>query len=56
MARIYKANQEAIDNYWDWDTTLANNAIETVEEFDTYDEAVEAYENGGYDEDLYGVG
>lgn len=56
MARIYKANEEAINNGWDWDTIFENNAIETVEEFDSYDEAVEAYENGGYDTDLYGVG
>ena len=55
MAIIYKANQEAIENEWDRDTILYNNAIDTVEEFDTYDEAVEAFENGGYDADLYGV-
>ena len=25
---IYKANAESIENEWDWDTTLANNAID----------------------------
>lgn len=55
MAVIYKANAEAIANEWDWDTIFANDAIETVEEFDSYKEAVKAYENGGYDEDLYGI-
>lgn len=52
---IYRANAEAIENGWDWDTILANNAIEAVEEFDSYEEAVQAFEKGAYDEDLYGV-
>ena len=55
MAIIYKANQEAIEKGWDWDTILTNNAIETVAEFESYEEAVEAFDNAGYDEDLYGV-
>ena len=45
MAMIYKANAESIENEWDWDTTLANNAKD----------AVKAFDEGGYDEDLYGV-
>lgn len=55
MAMIYKANAESIENKWDWDTTLANNAIDIVEEFDNYEDAVKAFDEGGYDEDLYGV-
>ena len=55
MAMIYKANAEALENEWDWDTILANNAIDIVEEFDDYEDAVNACENGGYDPDLYGV-
>lgn len=55
MAIIYKANTEAIANGWDWDTIIANDAIETVEEFDTYEDALNAFDNGGYDTDLYGV-
>lgn len=55
MAIIYRANAEAIENGWDWDAILANNAIETVDEFDSYEEAVQAFEESGYDEDLYGV-
>ena len=55
MATIYRANAEALANGWDWDTILANDAIDIVEEFETYDEAVKAYEQGGYDTDLYGV-
>lgn len=55
MAKIYKANQEAIDKGWDWDTIFANDAIETVEEFDSYEEAVEEFDKRGYDNDIYGV-
>lgn len=55
MAMIYKANAESIENEWDWDTILANNAIDIVEEFDNYEDALKAFDEGGYDEDLYGV-
>lgn len=55
MSTIYKANQEALENGWDWDTIFVNDAIETVAEFETMGEAEEAFENGGYDPDLYGI-
>ena len=55
MTTIYKANQEAIENGWDWDTIFANNAIEAVDEFETLEEAEEAFENDGYDPDIYGI-
>ena len=55
MAIIYKPNAEAIEKKWDWDTTLTNNAIDIIEEFDNYEYAVTAFDVGGYDEDLYGV-
>ena len=55
MAMIYKANAESIENEWDWNMTLINNAIDIVEEFDNYEDAVKAFDEGGYDEDLYGV-
>ena len=55
MAMIYKINAEALENEWDWDTIFANNAIEIVEEFDNVADAVKAFDEGGYDEDLYGV-
>ena len=53
--RIYTMTETAKEARWDWDTILYNGAIETVEEFDSYEEAVEAFENGGYDDDFYGV-
>lgn len=59
MSRIYTMTKEAYEKGWDWDTIFANRATETVEEFDTYEEAVEAYEDGEasgkYDQELYGV-
>ena len=55
MTTIYKATQEAIENGWDWDTIFANNAIEAVDEFETLEEAEEAFENDGYDPDIYGI-
>ena len=55
MAIIYTLNAEAIEKEWDWDTALSNNVIDIVEEFDTYEEAVKAFDECGYDEDLYGV-
>lgn len=59
MSRIYTLTEEALENGWDWDTIFRNDATVTVEEFDTYEEAVEAYEDGvasgKYDQDLFGV-
>ena len=55
MSTIYKANQKAIENGWDWDTIFVNDAIETVAEFETMEEAEEAFDNAGYDPDLYGI-
>ena len=55
MTMIYKANAEAIEKEWDWDTIFENNAIDIVEEFDTVEDALKAFDGGGYDEDLYGV-
>ena len=55
MAMIYKANEEAIEKKWDWDTIFANNAIDIVEEFDAVEDALKTCDERGYDEDLYGV-
>ena len=55
MSTIYKANQKAIENGWDWDTIFAVGEVKMVAEFETPEEAEEAFENGGYDPDLYGV-
>lgn len=53
--RIYKLTDTAIELEMSWDDAIYNDEIETVEEFDSYEEAVHAYENGCYDNDLYGV-
>ena len=55
MAMIYKANAESIENGWDWDTTFINDAFDIVEEFDSYEDAAKAFDEAGYDEDLYGI-
>lgn len=51
---IYKMTEAAIKANMDWDKAIYKGEIEYVEEFETYDEAVAAYENGGYDSDEYG--
>ena len=38
-----------------WDDIIAHNETVTVEEFDTYEEAVEAYEDRYNDPDVYGA-
>ena len=53
--RIFKVTETAIENNMDWDEAIANGEIETVEEFDSYDEAVQAFEDRYNDEQVYGV-
>ena len=53
--RIFKVTETAIENNMDWDEAGANGEIETVEEFDSYDEAVEAFEDRYNDDQIYGV-
>lgn len=53
--RIFKLTETAVQNTMDWDTAIAENEIETVEDFATYEEAVEAFDRDNYDTDLYGV-
>lgn len=52
---IYKMTETAIEQNMDWDKAIYENEIEFVEEFDSYEEAVAAYEDGGYDSESYGV-
>lgn len=63
--RIYvieKITEEAAEKFNNWDDVLADeeNNTEIIEEFDTYEEAVAAFEAGndgwGYDTDMYCVG
>lgn len=53
--RIFKVTERAIENNMNWDEAIANDEIETVEEFESYDEAVKAYEDRYNDEECYGV-
>lgn len=53
--RIFKVTDKAIENNMDWDEAIENGEIETVEEFDSYDEAVKAYEDRYNDDQIYGV-
>lgn len=53
--RIYTLTEKAIEEMMDWDTAIAEGEIQTVEEFDSYEEAVESFENNSYDTDFYGV-
>lgn len=38
-----------------WDEALYYGEIETIAEFETIEDALKEYENGGYNPDLYGV-
>ena len=53
--RIFKVTENAIINSMDWDEAIENGEIETVEEFDSYEEAVEAFEDRYNDDQIYGV-
>ena len=59
--RIYvieKITEEAAEKFNNWDDVLADeeNNTEVIKEFDTIDEANEAFEAEGYDTDMYCVG
>ena len=53
--RIFTLTEKAIENNMDWDEAIFNGEIETVEEFDSYEEAVAAWEERYPDDQLYGV-
>ena len=54
--RIYKMTENAWQNGMDWDAAIYNGEIETVEEFDSFEEALEYFENElGGDSEMYGV-
>lgn len=56
MHRVYKQTAKAYEAGWDWDKTIAEGEIETVEEFATIEEAEEYFQNElGGDCDTYGV-
>ena len=53
--RVFKLTDKAIENGYDWARAIAEGEIETVEEFETYEEAVEAFNDRYIDSDIYGV-
>lgn len=53
--RIYTLSEKAKSACMDWDTAIYTGEIVTVAEFDSYEDAVKAFEGGCYDPDLYGV-
>ena len=53
--RVFKLTDKAIENGYDWDRAIAEGEIETVEEFETHEEAVEAFNDRYIDSDIYGV-
>lgn len=53
--RIYRLTDRALSECMDWDTAIYNGEIETVAEYDSYQDAVTAFNDGNYDCDLYGV-
>ena len=53
--RIFKVTETAMLNNMDWDEAIASGEIETVEEFDSYEEAVKAFEDRYADDQVYGV-
>ncbi len=53
--RIFRISDAAWFNNMDWDDAISCGEIETVCEFDSYEDAVNEYENGSYDPDFYGV-
>ena len=55
MYRIYELTDEAKKQGMDWDEAIYNGEIQTVEEFETKEEALQAYEEEYNDPDLYGV-
>lgn len=55
MHRIYELTDEAKKQGMDWDEAIYNGEIQTVEEFETKEEALQAYEEEYNDPDLYGV-
>ncbi len=54
--RVYKMTDIAWEKGMDWDTAIYLEEIETVEEFNSYIEALEYFENElGGDSEMYGV-
>ena len=53
--RIFVLNEIAQIYGMKWDEAILSNNLDTVQEFDIYEEAVNAFESGNYNPELYGV-
>lgn len=53
--RIFRITVSAMENNMGWDEAIYCGELETVCEFDSYEDAVKAYEDGNYDPEFYGV-
>lgn len=53
--RIYTLTETAQIYGMQWDYAICIGEIETVQEFESYEDAVKAYESGDFNPDLYGV-
>lgn len=53
--RVYKVTDKAMEQGMNWDEAIYSGEIETVEEFDSYEEAVAAFEDRYSDPDIYGA-
>ena len=55
MNRVYRMTKESWENGLTWDEAIYNGQIETVEEFDSLEEALSYFENElGGDSEKYG--
>ena len=52
---LFTMTDNAVMECMTWEEAIYCDEITTVQEFDTYEEAVNAFESGSYDPDLYGV-
>ena len=53
--RIYELTEEAKNKRMDWDEAIYNGEIQTIKEFETFEDALKAYDEEYCDPDLYGV-
>lgn len=56
MIRIFRLTERGMNEFTQWDDAIAANEIETVATFAHYENAVQAFEQVGYDTDFYGIG
>lgn len=53
--RIFVLSENAQIYGMDWEEAILTNELDTVKEFDSYEEAVKAFESGNYNPEIYGV-